>query len=261
MANTRDEMLQALEAEMRGSTADGVLFLQAVAERSGLNLSYFSAVHQHPHHHRPHYRRPVGGRDAPHHRRRHRPDQPARARWLCAARQGPGRRPPGRRRARCRGTQARRRRDLRLAGQGDHGCPDRRLRRSGARRRPRLHAEVQCLDPRRAGWAPGRIDRRRGRRACQLARTGDQRQAGLHQRRLQAHTPRRIRHGRPLPGRLRWLAPEDRGQRRRRQRPLQPPLQALRLARFPRGVHADVAVPWGSTSGAGRPSSTPISAC
>ena len=44
MANTRDELLRALEAEMRGSTADGVFFLQAVAERSGLNLSDLQCI-------------------------------------------------------------------------------------------------------------------------------------------------------------------------------------------------------------------------
>src|SRR5262245_33841368 len=44
MANTRDEMLQAIETEMRGSTADGVIFLQAVAERSGLNLTDLQCI-------------------------------------------------------------------------------------------------------------------------------------------------------------------------------------------------------------------------
>src|SRR5262249_6074802 len=44
MANTRDELLQALEAETRASTADGVVFLQAVAESSGLNLTDLQSI-------------------------------------------------------------------------------------------------------------------------------------------------------------------------------------------------------------------------
>lgn len=44
MVNRREELLQAFETEMHVSTADGVQFIQAVAERSGMNLTDLQCI-------------------------------------------------------------------------------------------------------------------------------------------------------------------------------------------------------------------------
>ena len=41
---TREELLRELEAEKRRSTAEGIFFFQAVAERSGMNLTDLQCI-------------------------------------------------------------------------------------------------------------------------------------------------------------------------------------------------------------------------
>jgi DNA-binding MarR family transcriptional regulator len=44
MANTREELLQALREEWRRSSAEGIFYVQAIAERSGMNLTDLQCI-------------------------------------------------------------------------------------------------------------------------------------------------------------------------------------------------------------------------
>ena len=238
MSKSREELLRELEEESRKSTLDGVYLLQAVAERSGMNLTDLQCIA---------ILTSTGPVPA---------GQLAETMGLTTGavtgvinrmeRAGYVRREKDRsdgRRVVVRPVLE----ELERAGAGFFGSPggeldalmseydDRDLavfldfmRKANAATREeisRIRAASEGSRWRRAHRSPG---------------LGGERAAGIRQRCLPAYPPRRFRGGRPLPGQLRGIRTEGRSGRRDRDLPLYPALwRTTRLAQPTREGHAE----------------------